>query len=125
MDFTTYYHFTERDRLPDILRRGLIPRGSVGVTPTEWSGPPPKGLYLFSDLDTGLNFLTLNEGYFDDPILLEVKLPKNWPLEVDSYFQWSEDLPPESFYSPRKIPSKYITRAWEIPLEGSWGSLKL
>lgn len=123
MDFITYYHFTEKKNLPSILRRGLIPRGSVGVTPTEWSGPPPRGLYLFSDLDTGLNFVTLNEMYFDEVILVEVKLPRDWPLEVDRYFMWPEDLPPESFYSRRKIPSKYITRIWEIPLEGDFNEI--
>lgn len=98
------YHWTSERQLGAILKRGLVPQVSPD---TELEGK--KVIYLSRwPLSWASDYLKdLEYSFGGEPVvLLELDLPKGWPLHQDPTMDYSDNY----VFTQRGIPPSYIKR---------------
>ena len=107
---TTYYHLTPSSKVPDILRKGLIPSRGGGLL--KRGETPHRGIFLARSQRDALENLDDYRDTATPPLirkwsLLKIVVPKALPLFEDES---------ELSYTPRRIAPKYITVVREYDL---------
>ena len=92
------YHVAERSKVPDILSCGLFP----GRVPNRYD---VRGIFFVGNREGVEDILYWED--FEEPIVLRVSLPSDFPLHID---EAGKEIYPDAcpMYTTRHVPSKYI-----------------
>jgi len=106
------FHTTPVERIPDVLRRGILPRQQRVLGLHDRRGRFPH-VFLFDTIESAVMYARTFHWAYDNAIV-EVSVPARW-VEPDDFNEKHPFLPqdpPGSFRTLKAIPPRRIIRVY-------------